>query len=435
MRLVRLEYIKIKENRWRKTVKKEAVIDLAESIANLGLFHAPVVENDERTIIMGETRYNAIKYLSEKSIGFIYGTEQVDPGYIPVIVVGKDLSPHTLKEMELDENIVRTSLTWMEKAHATSELHEHRQGEKAETGEEQTLSETAKEIRGEDFTLAAIADVRDDLIIVAFDTDEDVVKAPTRKEALKVIDRKLKEAHRAQLAKEFELSKLSNSHEMMKGDLRKLLPKYKVNTFDCIIADPPYGIDADTFRNQNAVEHGYADNVEYADEIMRCIAKEGWRTTKLRAHAYIFCDINRFSDVKRIFESEEWYVWATPLIWYRGHTSGLLPRPEHGPRRTYEAIAFCIKNDRKTKVVGADVLLHDSDRKVTYGAHKPVELYEDLIRRSCNPGDVVLDPCCGSGPIFPAAEKLQVIAHGFDNKEEAYAYSVARLRDIEEGIL
>ena len=435
MQLVRLETIKIKENRWRREIKKSAVIDLAESIATLGLFHAPVVENDCRTIIMGETRYNAVKYLAEKSIGFIYGEEQITPGYLPVIIVGEDLSKHTLKEMELDENVKRTQLTWLEKAHATAELHEHRQAEKAETGEEQTLSETAKEIRGDDFNVSAITDVRDDLIIAAFDTDEDVTKAPTRKDALKIIDKKLKEAHRIQLSKEYELSKLSTSHEVMKGDLRQLLPKYKVDTFDCIIADPPYGIDADTFRNQNATEHDYADDKEYSDEIIRCIAKEGWRITKLRAHAYIFCDINRFKDVKHIFEAEEWYVWATPLIWYRGHTSGLLPRPEHGPRRTYEAIVFCIKNDRKTKVVGADVLLHDSDRKVTYGAHKPVELYEDLIRRSCNPGDVVLDPCCGSGPIFPAAEKMQVIAHGFDNKEEAYAYSVARLRDIDEGIL
>ena len=41
-----------------------------------------------------------------------------------------------------------------------------------------------------------------------------------------------------------------------------------------------------------------------------------------------------------------------------------------------------------------------------YPTQKPLALYERIIRASSNPGDIVLDPFCGSGTCAVAAEKL-----------------------------
>ena len=41
-----------------------------------------------------------------------------------------------------------------------------------------------------------------------------------------------------------------------------------------------------------------------------------------------------------------------------------------------------------------------------YPTQKPLALYERIIRASSNPGDIVLDPFCGSGTTAVAAERL-----------------------------
>ena len=91
---------------------------------------------------------------------------------------------------------------------------------------------------------------------------------------------------------------------------------------------------------------------------------------------------------------------------------------------------YCIKGDKKSKVTNAvDVLNILHERGIDYAAHKPTELYADLIQRSCDPGDWVLDPLCGSGPIFSASKALNVTAIGIDRNEVAISHCYDRLKE------
>jgi site-specific DNA-methyltransferase (adenine-specific) len=105
----------------------------------------------------------------------------------------------------------------------------------------------------------------------------------------------------------------------------------------------------------------------------------------------------------------------------------MLPRPEHGPRRTYECILFASKGDRKILKVANDVLAYPNVAEKDHGAQKPVELFADLLSRSCYPGEQVLDPFMGSGTIFPAASKERLIATGCEINQEYYNLAVTRL--------
>lgn len=49
---------------------------------------------------------------------------------------------------------------------------------------------------------------------------------------------------------------------------------------------------------------------------------------------------------------------------------------------------------------------------------KPISLLESLIRIFTNEGDVVIDPCCGSGSSILAAININRIAYGFEIKKE-----------------
>ena len=49
---------------------------------------------------------------------------------------------------------------------------------------------------------------------------------------------------------------------------------------------------------------------------------------------------------------------------------------------------------------------------------KPVALIERLVELFTDPGDVVIDPCAGSGSTLVAAENLGRKAYGFEIKKE-----------------
>ena len=425
-----IEEIKIPEHRHRKTFIEQDIQNLSDSIMEHGLFHAPVVLGDGVTLVAGERRLRAVKLLANGKTSFTYDGREVELGKIPVIrIVAED--EIAVREAELSENIDRVSLSWREKSAAADELHRLRTTQKEAVGEKQTKKATAEELYGGKGAGIAskLQDVTKDLIVAKFMSDPDVAKAKTREDALKVIEKKVEAKRREELGKEYDMSGTTGDHQIILGDMLEELPKLEHNKISCIIADPPYGIGADKFQNQAASKHVYKDDEAYGNAMGGFILKECLALSKKEAHLYMFLDINRFLYWKEVAEKVGWYVWNKPLIWFRGVNSGIAPRPAHGPRNTYEAIMYCIKGDKETKIQGApDMLDVPHERGINYAAHKPAELYERLIKRSCDAGDWVLDPVCGSGPIFAAAVKLNVLAIGIDSNEVAVSHCYDRLK-------
>ena len=50
-----------------------------------------------------------------------------------------------------------------------------------------------------------------------------------------------------------------------------------------------------------------------------------------------------------------------------------------------------------------------------HAAQKPVDLYAELMKLSFLPGELILDPCAGSGTIFRAAKVAGMRAIGYEN--------------------
>ena len=427
-----VDEIKTPEDRHRKTFIEEDIKNLADSIKTHGLFHALVVMSDGVTLVAGERRLRAISLLTKGKTPFSYDEEEIELGKVPVIRITTS-SELDLREAELSENIDRVSLSWREKSAAVDELHRLRTDQKEAIGEKHTKSDTTAEItgaeKGSDTVRSKLQDVSKDLIVAQFMSDPEVAKAKTREDALKIIEKKVEAKRREALGKEYNMSGTSGGHKIILGDMLEELSKLEHNKISCIIADPPYGIGADKFKNQAASRHLYRDDEAYGNAMGEHILKNCLELSKKEAHLYMFLDINRFLYWKEVAEKVGWYVWNKPLIWFRGVNSGIAPRPAHGPRNTYEAIMYCIKGNKETKIQGAsDVLDVPHERGIDYAAHKPAELYERLINRSCDAGDWVLDPVCGSGPVFAAAMKLNVFAIGIDNNKVAISHCYDRLK-------
>ena len=67
--------------------------------------------------------------------------------------------------------------------------------------------------------------------------------------------------------------------------------------------------------------------------------------------------------------------------------------------------------------------------RVGYPTQKPVLLLQRIVEMSTNPGDLVLDPLCGSGTTLVAASLLQRDYIGIDKSEDAVALTLERLEN------
>jgi site-specific DNA-methyltransferase (adenine-specific) len=63
----------------------------------------------------------------------------------------------------------------------------------------------------------------------------------------------------------------------------------------------------------------------------------------------------------------------------------------------------------------------DNESEKIHPTQKPVELLKKLIEIFTDIGDVVIDPCCGSGSTIIAAERLNRKSYGFEIKKEFYS--------------
>lgn len=436
MKIIPIASIHVPADRQREEFDPEALSDLCDDIALNGLQHAPVVSStaDGCFLVSGERRFRSIRDLATAGISIRYGSDSIPLDSIPVTDFG-ELSPRQRKILELHENVKRKDLTWPERIRAEAQLHEVRTEEAAESGRVQTYVATAEEIFGKPLKGTteqsyASTQVRQAVVINNHLSDPDVAKAASPKEALKVIQKKATEAHYRAQASQLASVQTSSRHTLLRGDCRVLMGGLLQESFDCLLTDPPYGIDAQNFGSQVFNEHKFDDSKELWIDDMAILAAESFRICKPQSHAYVFCDPQHFLLLQGFFKDAGWSVWRTPLIWNK--RGGMLPRPEHGPRRTYEAILFASKGDRPVTGVFADVIDIPRVEKTTiHPDEKPVGLYTDLLRRSVRPGQLVVDPFCGSGTIFMAANELQLTATGIEKEETSFALSAERLKGKE----
>lgn len=422
MQIIKIEQLIVGENRQRRAFDETALADLAKSISSpRGLLHPPVVrkDGDNFRLVAGERRVRAIQSLQLLETEFFCGQEKILPGFIPVTLLN-ELSELDAEEAELEENVLRVDLTVQEQALAVARLHSLRENQNGT----QTLGATATEIYA---TPAKASKVNGQLLIAKHLDKPEVAKAKTYSEAVKAIEKIEKAKHRELLAEQFDLQ--STQHQLHFGDTFAIAKTLPDNEFDLILTDPPYGIEAQNFGSQSS-GHNYQDSFEYAMSCYHLVATEGFRVTRKHASVYAFCHISFFAQIAEIFRAAGWIVWERPLIWAKGN--GMLPRPDYGPRNTYEAIVFAYKPETKIIKPGQnDVLAHRVGTGLEHGAQKPVSLFLEILLRSANPSAKVVDFFAGSGTIFPACNMARMYAVGIEGVKANYDLALSRINEEE----
>lgn len=427
MQLINLSNLIVPENRQRKDFPQTHIEQLAKSILDHGLFHPILLEDDELTLRAGDCRRQAVALLYSQDKQFSHDGRLVEKYCIPYTRLGS-LTPIQRFEVELEENIRRRDLSVTERASAIARLHELKRESQEGLWTNKDTAETLQSLEGGNLKVLE-AEVADSLIIEAMADDPDVQHAAktSRSRAAHIARRKIESELSSALASTLPSNPGFTLH---KRDAFELLPVLPRGTFDGIIADPPYGVDAEGFGDLTK-KHNYADDLEHAQRWVNLIGREGLELTRPQAHLYMFCDIILFPRWAQVLSELGWWVWRTPLIWHKPN-SKRVPQLEFGPGRSYEAILYAIKGNKPLRLQGrTDVLSYSLDHEVhRHPAGKPEELYTDILNRSFSPGDKVLDPAVGGGTIYEAAKPLQIQIEGSENDEEWFSFARSKVTEI-----
>ena len=418
MQLVELERIQVPDNRIRKEFDPEAIEELARSIAEKGLMHPLVVRNDGHTLVAGERRLRAIRHLYEREQQFSCGGKPVPRGFVPVVRLA-DLDPAAVREAELEENVVRRDLSWQELVAARAELVRLKQAQDPGT----TYRDIVREVCHGD-NPGMITNFSNAVLLADYLDDEEIASAPSMNEAVKRLRGKLEREFREALVGQTAPGEAVPApaapaaalpdHVVYLGDCREVLPRLDADQFDIILTDPPYGIGANKFGSQFAVKHTYDDSEATLVSLLEVVLPELDRVAKPKAHLYMFCDVRMWGLLRELVDRHTAFVpWHWPLIWYKGNY-GSLPDVRWGYRRTYEAVLYAIRGDKPLQKVEHDVLSVQQSGQLLRGAQKPPELYRRLLEASGLPGDAVLDPFAGVGPVFDAAADCRMKAVGVE---------------------
>lgn len=453
MKIISLNNLTVDEDRQRKTFSHLELAELEDSIFSHGLINPLMVRPDPEIknsyiLVAGERRLRAIK---SRGGGFRFGDIDVPAGSVPVIVKNfVDLTDAGL--IELHENIMRMDLTWQEKVAAIKKLDE--------TAKERGLPNVEGEVAlalspqgSTEPTSGGYRQANKARAVAGFLDDPEVTKASTLSEAARIASRKIEQQMIEKLSKmdiketpDIEPEKVDGPTErrvvspparplvgtLYHGDCREWITKIPTASIDTVLADPPYGMNADKFKDgghTTTLEHTYEDSPEYAIMVTAALVQELDRICKDHSHVYMFCRPEGFEHIKELF-SDQWKVRSRPLIWSKGNRGKLGEGLLSGYSFCYECILVATRGGKPFAGVVPDVIpvpVVNPDIKV-HGAQKPVELYKILLGQSNIPHDTVLDPFCGSGTIFPAARDLSMKPIGIELDEAMVAQAKERQR-------
>lgn len=441
LQLVPISSVIIPPDRQRKENKStEDIADLKKSILKRGLLHAPVVTwagepgNSPCTLIAGERRYLSMSELHVDGLEFYYNGDPVLHGMMPWITLTQ-MTEEELLEVELDENVLRENLTWQEHAIAQTKLHRLRQAQNPG----QTMVETATEIVRATAGIQASKDAsrieggRFNLVMATTVAEHLSNPKVARAKNMRSAYRQIVDIQKANLERTLQqITPSRTDHKCLQGDCREVMKTLEKNSFDTIIVDPPYGVDADKMEQDS--KHNYQDDKKYALSVCQEILRYGFHLLKPEGIGFMFCDVEHFTTLRLMAEQQAFSTWRKPIIWHKGK-EGHAPWGRNGFAYTYECLLFFIKGQKAlVKNPGSDVVYFERTSRFEklHAAEKPVELLQWLLEISSRPGDRVLDPCCGSGPLFLAAKGLKLSVTGIEVDDTYHAMACGRLLKLDE---
>lgn len=231
-------------------------------------------------------------------------------------------------------------------------------------------------------------------------------------------------------------------NQIWHGDSRDLCKKFKPGRVDCIITDPPFGVDNQSNSSVTEVGKKYARKIANDESPEVAIATfKGVMEVLLPATApdsdmYVFTSYQVLS---------EWLVMTDDFLGPFGYKrKAILVWEKNGPGMGdldswgmgSEFILFFKKGRRPSSDTRRNNVLHYPQlrpHQLIHPHEKPLPLLQALIKHSTNRGDLIVDPFGGSGSLGRASAEIGRSSVCVEYDEENFLLAKAKAETKESG--
>lgn len=391
--------------------------DLIHSIKTQGLINpiSVVRINDGYLLVAGGRRFAA---LSELGIDTV-----------PVRVFTEGMTDLQLRVLELAENTQRKDMTWQEDANLKREIHKLQQAQfgTAAPGPGQQgwrVEDTAAMLgvaRSSVSQAIQLADSMDKLSSLV-----DFGKMKTAKEAVSKINNISEAMIRRELVQRAERKSSTGSFlqhlfdAYIVGDALKLMQKLPDNTFDCVICDPPYGINLNDTKKDNECET-YTE-IEQKNYLIfiRSVLEQCYRVAKPNSFTILWFGIEPwFEYIYQIAKEAGYEGNRIPGLWIKPNGQSLNPSQQLAT--AFEPFFIFRKGSpilAKPGRLNIFSYVPVAPQKKYHPTQKPLDLCSEIIQTFSFENGKILVPFLGSGVDILAASQCKRQAMGYDLSEE-----------------
>lgn len=245
-------------------------------------------------------------------------------------------------------------------------------------------------------------------------------------EAFKEIKREEHEQSKTQKAIEIIEKVYESNTNIFHGNCIEFIKTIEDKSIDCLITDPPYGVDIQfgAYDNQLSRKIENDGNIDDALLLLDTMLHEAKGKLKDNAHIYIFCNWKIYPQFNAIiskhFQIKNLIIWDK-LFMGMGDLKG-------NYSSSYEMIVFAGGN-REFLTRPKNIIQCRFNDERFHNTQKPVDLIKQLIENSTNVNETVFDPFLGSGSTVIAANQLKRNFIGCEIDEQNYKITLKRLED------
>ena len=209
-------------------------------------------------------------------------------------------------------------------------------------------------------------------------------------------------------------------NKIIHGDCIGIMSEMEDNSVDFTLTDIPYDVVNRESNGLRDLDKGKADILTFN---LEKFLNEVYRLSK--NSITIFCGKEQFSFIYEWFANKKGTV--RPIIWEKSN-----PSPMNGQYVYLSGVEFAVWfKKRGAKTFNAHckntVLKHPNGSRKIHPTEKNHKLLEELILDNSNEGDIIFDPCFGSGSTLLVAKNNNRNYIGVELEEEYYNIAKERL--------
>lgn len=249
----------------------------------------------------------------------------------------------------------------------------------------------------------------------------------TINQAYQEIKKEEKEQLKTQKAIEIIETVYESNCNIYHGDCLEYIKTIEDKSIDCLITDPPYGVDIQFGAYDNQLSRKIANDGNSQDALslldkmlieVKCKLKEN-------AHLYIFCNWKIYPEFSKIisnhFQIKNVIIWDK-LFMGMGDLKG-------NYSSSYEMIIFAGGNREFLNRPKNIIQCRFNDERF-HNTQKPIDLIKQLIENSTEVNELVFDPFLGSGSTVLASKQLKRNYIGCEIDEQNYKITLKRIQDL-----